>query len=125
MKANLVGRQGRKFGRLETFDRRRHPQRCGPFSEFASGHHRHNTLGGTRRLAVDRDNAGMSMRRTHEMRVQATGHNNVVEIAALPGDQAIILLARQCCADGALVAHRTLSPRRRAAAFTIAATMLW
>ena len=49
---------------------------------------------------------------------------DVVEIAALPCDEPEILLARQRRADGACFGHRFASPRRRAAAFITAATML-
>ena len=108
--ADLIDRQRRKLGRLEALDRRRHAQRRGPFREFASGHHGDNTLGHARRPRVDRDDAGMGVGRADEVRIEATGHGNVVEIAALPGDKAIVLLAQQRRADAALTAHR-MPPR--------------
>ena len=66
----------------------------------------------------------MGVRRTDEMRMQAVRYGDVVEIAALPGDEAEVLFARQWRADGMSLGHRVASARRRAAAFITAVTML-
>ena len=64
----------------------------------------------------------MRVRRAHEMRMQRAGNHDVVEVAALTGEEAVVLLAQQRLADGA---HSAASLRRmRADASITAATML-
>ncbi len=122
---NLVDRQRGKLDRAQTLDRRRHPQGRRPSGEFAPRNDGDDALGLARGLDIDGPDPGMRVRRADEMRVERARHHDIVEIAALSGDEAIVLATQQRLADGARFAHAGWPSRRRAAAFAIAATMLW
>jgi hypothetical protein len=120
--AHLVDRQRGHLDRVQALDWWGHAQRRGPFSELPAGHdvHHARSLGGRR--DIDRADARMGVRRPHEMRMQRAGKHDVIEIAALSGEEAMILPAQQRLANRRR-AHSAVSGRRRAAAAT-AATIL-
>ena len=91
--AHLVDRQRGHLDRMQPLDRRRHAQRRGPLHELAAGHDAHHArrLAGSRN--IDRPDAGVCVRRAHEVRMQRASDDDVVEIAALPGEKTVILLA--------------------------------
>ena len=67
--------------------------------ELAAGQHADDARHAFRRLDVDPDDVGMRMRAAHEHCVLHAGHHHVVDIAAGAGDEALVFLARNACAD--------------------------
>ncbi len=110
---------------MQSLDRRRHAREIGPLGKLTSGDDRDDAFGAARRGAIDRGDPGMGMGRADKMSMQATRKDDVVEIAALPGDEPVIFLAQQRCSDRPGAGHVAVSSRRRAAALAMAATMLW
>jgi len=51
-------------------------------------------------VRVDAENSGVGMRASHDRRVQEVGKSQVVDVAALPGEEATILAAFDGKADG-------------------------
>ena len=121
----LVDRQRRKLDRAQTFDWRRHAVWRRPLRKLMAADDRHDAFGLESVRDIDGSDSRMRVRGTDEMRMQAARHDDIVEITALSGDEAIVLAAQQRLANGAAFGHVGLLSRRRAAAFAIAATMLW
>ncbi len=111
LEPHLVDRQRVHLHRLQAFDRRRHPVPRGPSRHVLAGEdgdHAGHLEGG---LQIDGGDARMGMGRAHETSVQRTRNVDVVDVAPVPGQQALVLLARRVRADVAelLFRHR-LSP---------------
>ena len=62
-----------------------------------------------RRRDVDLLDLGMRVRAAHERRMLHAGHHHVVDIAAGAGDEPLVFLARNACAD-AFNAHQNFLP---------------
>ena len=92
--------------------------------EITPGDDAHDAGGPGGGLGVDGEDARVRMRRTHEMGMQRARHHDVVEIAALARQEAVVLLARQRLSDRGLAHSPAFACRSLAAASAIATTML-
>ena len=128
LETDFVDRQCGDFGRLESFDRRRHPHRGSPLQHIATGDHGDHAGHRAGPIGRDRADAGVGVRRAHEVRVQGAWHGDVVDVAGLSGEQPVIFLAQQRPPDLPEFRSRRAShdwPFRIAAALRTAATMFW
>ena len=94
VKPDLVHRQRRYLSRVKPFDRRRQAQAIGPFVEVFAGKDAGHAGQLPRRIRRNTQDSGMGMRRPHETDMQRVRHDNVVQIAPLPGDETLVLLSR-------------------------------
>ena len=127
LEAHFVDRQRGDFGRLESGDRGRHPHRGGPLQQIAAGDHGDHTRHRAGPIGRDRADAGVRVRRPHEVRVQGAGHGDVIDVAGLSGEQTVVFFAQQWPPDlpefrSRRAAHDRPS-RIAAAALRTAATM--
>jgi hypothetical protein len=76
--------------------------------QLLAGEHADHARHRLRGLDVDAFDVGMRVRAPHERRVLHARHDHVVDIAAEAGDESLVFLARNPCAD-AFHAHQNVS----------------
>src|SRR6202008_1487368 len=91
MEAHDIDRQRFDFDGTKPLDRRRDAHRPGPLSEITPGDDGDDPRYGKRLARVNRHDAGMRVGRAHEARMQGPAYLDVVDVAAVTCQQAVVL----------------------------------